>query len=289
MQSISAAGDGLNFLFKCIALYNGSSFCLVLYLLGLVFIALKGGKELKRIFLYPGLIILFTVYNPLLPLIINRFFDINKEYYRFMWIPPVCILPAFLAAAYVMGEGRSRGFRIVGFAGFLLLFAGIGSFVYGKGYVPAENVYKIPNEVMAVSKLIRENTDMKYPVAVMDRDMQMEIRQYDATILLACDRTQYLDFLGDVDEDQLTREKNEYVNRLLSVIAKYEKIDKDSFREALNKTNTQFVVVERVSPMLRYLSDAGLESVGTTGSRVVFKFELEDPQYLDLADYSGVW
>ena len=261
----------------------------MLYLLGLSIIALKGSRELKRVFLYPGIVILLTVYNPLLPLLINRIFDVNKEYYRFMWIPPVCILPAFAAACYVMKEGKSRGFKLIGFAGFLLLFAGIGSFVYGSGYVPAENVYKIPNEVIAVSKMIRENTDMKYPVAVMDRDMQMEIRQYDASILLACDRTQYLDFLGDVDEDQLTKEKNEYVNRLLTVIARYEKIDKDSFREALNKTNTQFVVVEKVSPMLKYLGDAGLEAVGTTGSRVIFKFELDDPQYLDLADYSGVW
>ena len=112
MQSISVAGDGLNFLFKCIALYNGSSFFLLLYLLGLVFIAIKGTPGIRRVFLYPGLIILFTVYNPLLPLLINRLFDVNKEYYRFLWIPPVCILPAFLAASYVMGEGRSRGFRI---------------------------------------------------------------------------------------------------------------------------------------------------------------------------------
>ncbi|MCR4591310.1 MAG: hypothetical protein K5668_10885 [Lachnospiraceae bacterium] len=286
MQSISVAGDGILYLFKCIALFNGSALYLPLYLLGLIFIAVKGDREMKRFFLWPGAVILLTVYNPLLPLVINRFFDVNKEYYRFMWITPVCIEIAFLSVCYCMRSDKSRGWRIISFIGIILLLMGAGTFIYDEGYTPKENVYKIPNEVIAVSKMIRNNTDMKYPVAVMDRDMQMEIRQYDATILLACDRTQYLDFLAGTEQDELTEEKNEYVDRLLSVIAKYEDIDKDSFREALNKTNTQFVVVEKISPMLKYLSDAGLTSVGTTGTRVIYKFELDDPLYFELADYS---
>ncbi len=289
MQTISVAGDGILYLFKCIALYNGSSLYLLFYLAFLFLIFFKGDRESREVFLYPGIIILLTVYNPLLPLLINKLFDVNREYYRFMWITPVCILLSFFAARYVMRAGKNIPWRVLSATGLLFIFIGTGSFVYAGGYTNCENVYKIPNEVMAVSRMIRNNTDMKYPVAIMDRDMQMEIRQYDASILLACDRTQYLDFLGDVNEDELTEQKNEYVDRLLSVIAKHEEIDKESFREALNKTNTQFVVVEKVSPVLRYLSDAGLEMTGTTGSRVVFKFELDDPQYLDLADYSGFY
>ncbi len=288
MQSISVAGEGFLYIFKCIALYNGSSLYLPLYFAGLIFIALKGDKEIKRIFLYPGIVMLLTVYNPLFPVLINSFFDVNKEYYRFIWITPVCIEIAFLAVSFCMRDDRTKGWRIICFAGTVLILMGAGTYIYDEGYIPKENIYKIPNEVMAVSGMIRNNTDMKYPVAVMDRDMQMEIRQYDATILLACDRTQYLDFLSGAERDELTEEKNEYVDRLLSVIAKYEEIDKDSFREALNKTNTQFVVVEKVSPMLKYLNAAGLEAVGTTGTRVIFKFDLEDPQYFDLADYSGL-
>ena len=79
MQSISVAGDGLLYIFKSIVLYNGSSLYLLLYLAGLIFIALKGDREMKRIFLLPGIIMILTVYNPLLPLLINGFFDVNKE------------------------------------------------------------------------------------------------------------------------------------------------------------------------------------------------------------------
>lgn len=288
MQNLSVASDGIQYLFKCVALYNGTSFFLAVYAALVILIAIKGSREMKRYFLYPSIVILLTVYNPLLPLVINKIFDINKEYYRFMWITPVCILIAAAAAYYLIREEHSRGFIIPAFIGIVCILIGAGNFVYGNGYNRAENIYKIPNEVIAVSKMIRKNTDMKYPVAICDRDMQMEIRQYDATILLACDRTQYLDFLGDAYEDALTAEKNEYVNRLLTVVGKFEKIDKESFTEALNKTNTQFVVVPKTAPVLRFLTDAGLEAVGTTGTRVVFRFELDDPIYYELADYSAL-
>ena len=289
MQSLSVAGDGILYVFKCIALYNGSSFYLYAYVALLIFIALKGSTEWKRYFLYPAIVLLFTVYNPLFPMLIDRIFDINKEYYRFMWITPVLIGLSAAAAVFLMNEGKSAGWRVLVFLGLTLILTGLGNFTYSGGYSIAENIYKVPNEVLSVSKMIRKNTDMKYPVAIMDREMHMEIRQYDATILLACDRTQYLDFLGDVDEDALTAEKNVYVDRLLSVVAKYEEVDKDLFREALDKTNTEFVVVEKTSPMIRYLNDTGLEAVGTTGARVIFKYDLSEPIDYDLADYSAIW
>ena len=289
MQYISVTGDGLLYLFKCISLYNGSSFYLLLYVLLLIYIALKGSREWKRIFLYPSIVLLFTVYNPFFPLIIDRIFDINKEYYRFLWITPIYALLPAAAVVYITKERKSVGRMIAVFAGVLLIFAGLGSFTYANGYQPRQNAYKIPDEVIAVSRMIRNNTDMKFPVAIMARDMHREIRQYDPSILLACDRTQYLDFLGDAYEDALTAEKNEYVNRLLSVVAKYEEIDEDSFKEALDKTNTQFVVVEKTSPSIRYLTDCGLSYVGTTGTRVILKYDLKEPQYLDLADYSAIW
>ncbi len=289
MQSLSVAGDGILYVFKCIALYNGSSFYLYAYVLLLIYIALKGSREWKRYFLYPSIVLLFTAYNPLFPMVIDRIFDINKEYYRFMWITPVLVLIPAAAAVYIMREEKSPGWRVLVFTGLTLILTGLGSFTYSGGYSTAENIYKVPNEVLSVSKMIRKNTDMKYPVAIMDREMHMEIRQYDATILLACDRTQYLDFLGDVDEDALTAEKNVYVDRLLAVVAKYEEVDKDLFREALDKTNTEFVVVEKTSPMIRYLNDTGLNAIGTTGARVIFKYDLSEPIDYDLADYSAIW
>jgi len=288
MQDLSIANDGISYIFKCISLYNGSAFFLLIYAAIVVVIAFKGTEEMKRIFLYPSIVMLFTVYNPLLPVVINRVFDINKEYYRFMWITPVAVLIAATASYWLISAKHGRGFIVPAFLGITCLIIAAGTFVYEDGYRVAENPYKIPNEVIAVSNMIRKNTDMKYPVAVCDRDMQMELRQYDATILLAADRTQYLNFLGDGYEDELMQEKNEYVNRLLTVVGKFEKIDKDSFTEALNKTNTQFVVVPKTAPVLRFLSDAGLEAVGTTGTRVVYRFELDDPIYYDLADYNAL-
>ncbi len=289
MQYLSAEKDGLSYVFKCAALYNGSAFYLLIYAAILVFIWIKGDREMKERFLYPAMMLLITVYNPLFPIVINKIFDINKEYYRFMWIAPVVLLIA-AASVYVIEEwGKSFGQRLFIFAGVLLILAGAGSFTYGKGYAVRENIYGVPNEVLRVSRMIRSNTDLKYPVAIMDLDMNMEIRQYDPSILLSCDRTQYLDYIGEAEVDAQTAEKNEYADRLLSVIVRLEKPDKELFLEALDKTNTQFVVILKNAYASRYLTDAGLKLVGTTGSRMIFKYDLKDPIDYDLADYSEIW
>ncbi len=289
MQSLSVEKDGILYAIKCALLFNGSSLYLILYFAVLIFILVKGKKELKEIFLYPALIMLFTVYNPVFPLIINKIFDINKEYYRFLWITPTLILLSTAAVYIIFREGNKKGQGIFLFIGILLILMGAGCFTFRDGYQVRENPYSVPNEVLTVSRMIRNNTDMKYPVAIMDQEMHMEIRQYDPSILLACDRTQYLDFVGGAQVDEQTAEENRYTDVLLSALVEADKPDKDVFLDALDNTNTQFVVVLKEPGLSRYLTDAGLKPVGTTGRRVVFRYDLKEPVYYDLADYSGIW
>ena len=277
------------YVIRCILLYNGSSFYFLIYAAILVLILIKGKKEHREIFLYPAIALLVTVYNPVFPIIIRRIFDINKEYYRFFWIAPVIILIAAASVEFAGEWGKNSPQRFMITAGILMILAGAGSFTYERGYEPRGNIYGVQEEVLAVSRMIRSNTDMKYPVAIMDMDMNMEVRLYDPSILLSCDRTQYLDYLGEAEVDEQTAAKNEYADRLLSVIVRPEKPEKESFLEALDKTNTQFVVILKDNATARYLADSGLKLVGTTGSRMIFKYDLKEPVYYDLADYSEIW
>ncbi len=289
MQNLSVEKDGLMYVIRCILLYNGSSFYFLIYAAILVLILIKGKKEHREMFLYPAIVLMVTVYNPVFPILIRRIFDINKEYYRFFWITPVIILVAAASVEFVGEWGKDPARRFMIIAGILMILAGAGSFTYEKGYMPRDNIYGVPDEVLEVSRMIRNNTDMKYPVAIMDVDMNMEIRLYDPSILLSCDRTQYLDYLEEAEVDEQTAAKNEYADRLLSVIVRSDKPEKADFLEAMDKTNTQFVVIPKDTVTARYLTDAGLKLVGTTGSRMIFKYDLKEPVYYDLADYSEIW
>ncbi len=289
MQYLSVEKDGILYTLKCAALYNGGSLLILLFLAALILILLKGTKEMKEVFLYPSLVLLLTAYDPLFSLAVNAFFDINKEYYRFFWLTPVVILICASAVKAVEKIGKTKGQKILILIGCVLIIAGAGTFSYEGGYDLRENIYGVPDEILSLSRMIRSNTDMKYPVAIMDIEANMEIRQYDPSILLACDRTQYLDYIGEAEVDEQTAEKNEYTDRLLSVVVKGEELEKESFLEALDKTNTQFVVILKNPTVSRYLTDAGLELKGTTGRRMIFRYDLKDPVYYELADYSDIW
>ncbi len=290
MQTLSIEKAGLSYIFQCLELYSGECLYLILYGIGIIFIIWRGRKSEKRTFLYPSLVLLLTVFNPLLPVTIDRFFDVNKEYYRTLWIVPVVPLLAYLAVKFVTLPNRSSNYRNAVFLGFCCIFLGAGTFVYADGYIEQENIYKVPNDVIEVSELIHEHAMVKYPKAICDFRLHMELRQYDASILLTADRTQYLAVMQQTYQDDQTLEQNRAVNRILDVILKGEEVPKKEFLGYLDETNTEFVVVEaKNSVVLNYLSRMGLNRVGETEERVLMHYDLKNPIQYELADYSAYW
>ncbi len=289
MQTLTVEREGLLYAIKCIQYYCGGGYYLLLWALAALFLLVRGTKAERRYFVYPALMLLLTVFNPVFPVLINHFFDINKEYYRFFWIAPVIVTVAYTAVRSVFEKTENRAGRIILSIGILLVLAGAGTFAYADGYTVQENTYKVPNEVIAVSKLIRENSEVEYPVALCDFNMQMEIRQYDASILLTADRTQYLAVINNEEQDDQVKEQNTHVNRLLNVITKNVAIPEEKFLESMQETNTEFIVLSKESPVIDYLKGVGLTEVGTTGARVVLHYDLPERRPMELADYTQFW
>ncbi len=287
MQTLTVQSEGFLYVLKCIQYYCGSGLYLALWAAAAIFFLVKGKDRERRIFAFPALMLLITIFNPVVPVVVNHIFDINKEYYRFFWIAPVIVTVAYLAVEFLYKKNPAA--RIPVFIGITLIFIGAGTYVYADGYIPAENYYKIPNEVIAVSQVIRDNSEVEYPVALCDFNMQMELRQYDASILLAADRTQYLAIINGEEQDDQVKEQNIYVNRLLNVITKNVAIPEENFLEAMQKTNTEFIVLSKESPIIDYLKDTGLKEVGSTGVRTVLHYDLPDRQKMELADYKAFW
>lgn len=290
MQNITIAEEGFAYIFKCIGEYSGSCFYLLLYLIALIFLFLKGNDREKAAFVYPAVIMLFTVYNPLLPVIIDRFFDINDEYYRFIWASPVVLCVSVCVTKLITEFCRTDARKLTVGVAALLILIGAGSFVYSDGYVRVTNAYKMPEEVIEVSRQIHANTGAEYPRAACDFELDMELRQYDGKILSTATREEYINKLNSIEVDDFIAEKQKHPNRILDVIVLNNKdVPIGDFKESLNATNTEFVVVSKASPILPYLKKAGLEKVASTGARVIYRFDLEDEQVFELADYTDVW
>ena len=344
MQSLHIADAGFGYIFRCIGLYYEGNIYFVLYLLSLVFLSVdwkdviraeKGGRlkallsakgmtgRMRRIFLPQLMMMVLTVYNPVFPVVLNSIFDVNKEYYRFIWMTPVIICVSAAAVGIVTeyaggelydksdnasgntacGSGndasavRRSVFRVrqAICAVFIicLLMAG-GTWLYADGYIVSPNVYHMPTEIPEVAEIIHEdalknNPEDKYPRAMFEYDYNMLIRQYDAGIMLPCDREAYLNAVtGALDYDTIM-EDTDYYNRLLAVVALGIEIPEDAFTEGLEETDTEYVVVSTANEVLPYLKGCGLTVVSETANHTVLRYELTDYEPFSLADYSDVW
>ncbi len=272
---------------KCLEYYTENCACFLFYVMALIYIAVKGSRREKQIFLPGALLLLLSVFNPVFPVVINSLFDVNKEYYRLFWIPPVVLLTAWFVAKMI---GTVRGAKKWFTAAALLAIVCIsGSFVYKDGYIRAQNIYKMPTEIPEISQMIHEDSDVEYPRVMFEYDYQMLIRQYDAKILLPVDREGYINAVtGNLTMEEINAEENFY-NRLLAVVALNIKIDKEEFLRGLDETNTEYVVVSTANNMNEYLVDAGLTLTGQTANHSVYHYDLKDPVLFELPDYSDVW
>ncbi len=160
MQTLRVEDAGLAYIFRCVAEYSGGCWYLALYVLALIYICRKAGREEKQLFTGSAIMLALTVYNPVFPLILARFFDVNKEYYRFLWITPVCIVVPYAMVLWT-GCRRNAVEKLITAAGFCLILAGSGVWLYTGGYIPA-NTYKVDAEVFEVSELIHTSFYLSY-------------------------------------------------------------------------------------------------------------------------------
>ena len=212
MQTLSVAEYGLYYMQMCLQYYTEHCAYFLFYAAALLFLVIKGTKREKQIFIPSAVLLLLTVFNPVFPVIINHIFDVNKEYYRFFWIPPVVILVSFVASRLTeFHTGAKKAVTIVLLAVILIVS---GNYVYQNEYVKSPNIYKMPTEIPTISQMIHEDSKVEYPRAVFEYDFNMLMRQYDAQILLAADREAYLNAVsGQLTMETILSNEN-YVNRL---------------------------------------------------------------------------
>ncbi len=357
MQSLNIAEAGFSYIFRCIGAYYEGNIYFLLYIASLLFLSFAGsrrriGTGFREVFLPQFIMMAITVYNPVFPVLINSFFDVNKEYYRFLWMSPViiCISAAGAIAVFDFAGGekdsagvaasckngnngdnasgekfdegagtrkkgcglhksRSSVRMVLTTVFFVCLLIAGGTFLYRDGYIVSPNVYHMPTEIPEVAKIIHEDAAQRfyydyepeddeeeaptrgndYPKAMFEYDFQMQMRQYDAGILLSCDREQYLRALsGEVTYETATEDGN-YTDCLLATVALGIRIPEDDLISSLENTRTEYIVITTASGMTSYYKEMGLEVVGETANHTVLHYEADAPVRYMLPDYSEVW
>lgn len=287
MQGVNVYENGIGYLARCLGLYSSGCAFLVLYVLGIMYLLVKGTKKEKEVFIPSAVLLILTVYNPLFPIVLDKIFDVSSEYYRFLWITPVVVLIPFVVTKLI-NEAGSRREKTVVIA--FLAVAGIlsGYFIYDTGVNVADNVYKIPDELIEISEIIHEDDAGEYTKAYFEYDYNMEIRQYDPKMMLTIDREEYIYAVSYSYTDEMIQDVNTPTNAILALLTRNQNVDMDTFVNALEATKTKYVVLTKGHPQTGFVQKAGLELVADTATHNIFKYDIKGPSNYELIDYTGV-
>lgn len=290
MQDVFVATSKISYLRECLNRYNGNTGYLVLYFALLIYILIRGNEKERKIFIPMSVLMIATVYNPVFPHILSIFADINSEYYRFFWMTPIIVLVPYVMTKLILEiiDGNIKHKWLTAIVAILIITSASNS-IFKSGITLPENKYKIPNEVIAISEIIHADSDKEYPKAFLEFENNMEMRQYDAKMLLTIDREDYLYTISS-DYTQEMIDSEEFPQyRLLAALIRYQNVDINKVIEALETTDTEYVVLTTGSTMIPVLTDAGLYEVGQTNKYTILKYDQQDITPFELVDYSEVY
>lgn len=313
MQNLFIKELGIKYLSECLNRYNATTGFVLLYICLVLFIIARGyifkrnnmsaeaetDKLEKLTFVPITIIMIITVFNPVFPVILAKFTDVSNEYYRFFWIAPVIVLVPYMLTKLISKvfnadeehdeKTENKGTYKALLCLFVVAILFASSAVYIKEFKLAENIYKIPDELIDVVNIIHNDSDDEYTKAYFDYEYNMMVRQYDPKMLLTIDRENYIfAATNDYSTDEIyDNEHPEY--RILAALFRYQPVDNDALKEGFDLTGTEYIVLRNGSTNIERLLSIGLDEVAKTETYTVLKYSLLEKKPFELVDYSEVY
>lgn len=212
----------------------------VLYLAALMYLVQQKERIMKQVFVWPFVIALFTVFNPLImePLLL-RTTDWRNRYSRFFWILPVEILCAYLGARLI--ERRQAKEERVG----VILAIACLCFLCGDSATALEvdeNIYKLDADVVGVAEMIREAAGEERPVVFYDEPLYYWIRQYDASLIAAVQEEEMNKYRWITKDDINPRDQYKSEGAALSMFVRGVEVEPEIVNDAMKSRDADFFV-----------------------------------------------
>ena len=139
---------------------------------------------------------------------------------------------------------------------------------------------------MTISRLIHEDSEAEYPQVLMEYHYNMEMRQYDPKILLTIDREDYLYIVNYDYTKEMLEDETMPQYKLLAKLIRYYDISDADFKQALDATYTEYIVVSNGNANIPYFSQSGYRLVSQTENHMIFHYDLKERREFELIDYT---
>lgn len=134
--------------------YYGTGKYFLLLLFALIYLFIKEDSNNKKAFLVGySCLAIFIIINPIFMKIVSPFVD-DTVYNRLLWVIPSGVIISYAGVLVVKNISKLPK-KIIVFCALVITIVFSGQFVYSKAnFVKTENIYKIPDEYLEVSKIV---------------------------------------------------------------------------------------------------------------------------------------
>ena len=154
MGGINLNESGLDFVRQVFVTFGGNTTVLTLFLLSVLYLALKGKKEERYVFVTTAVFLAFTVYNPFAVKYILGKLGMVNVYYRFFWILPMVLTIGYACTKVVGGQKKGwRRYLTAAALAAVICFGGNSVLAGGLPKLP-DNQYKMPDDLLAVCTVL---------------------------------------------------------------------------------------------------------------------------------------
>ena len=234
--------------------YYGNEHLLVI-LLFCFMLAYLFFPNLKQIIIYPTLLIVLLLMNPVLYIVIFS----KIMYWRLLWMIPGTFLIAYVFCRLVKtGKTLNNKMVILCFLCFLIVFS--GNYVYNnEDFKQTQNLEKLNEGVRKVGAIILEEND--HPKCLLHAKYLSQIRQYSADIELLYGRDAYNYITVASDEFKLMADEMEK-----------KEPDYDFIVERFKAYQCDIMVVRAKAPIPKYLlKEHHMHEIAREDNSIIYK------------------
>ncbi|MCR5160337.1 MAG: hypothetical protein K6C06_01085 [Lachnospiraceae bacterium] len=267
--------ESVRFIWDSFTNYAGSSKIWLFYPIALIVIAVFDGKDGRRLFLYPLLLQILTIFNPLIVGKLVSRFGFGERYLRMFWILQYYVVIAY-AGMLIVRRFRKKVWRSGAAAvlAAMLIFAGRPVFLGEDtpGYNLAENTAFVEDEYIQLSAIFHSE-GKKMPRILYHPEMVLTYREYDPDVQSLITRKALEIMLSYENEQAFFKGKmKKYFKRLMRVYWYDDtNVTSSRFLRALRKRKVDYIVTISDTQLKEYFEENGLTVIGSTAHHLVWR------------------
>lgn len=234
---------------------TGSYFSL--FFIAVLFIYMNKRKEERELFVYPTLTCLAIIIMPITAKVIERCIG-SDVYWRVWWLFPIMVVLSYTGVKIVMNQKNRREQWVVLVSLCVIIMVSGKSIYSSETMKRPDNIFKLPNDVMGISALIKEDSEDEEVRIIISNELVEYIRLYNPRIKLLYGR-----------EQLRGNEGSELQNIVYEQMSSLEP-DMEILAACAREGECRYIVLLSSVGDINELADRGFDVLGNAGAYTVY-------------------